>query len=292
MYLVFLDESGSPCPDYPHWCEKQAKQRAGSPGTPMPACWFILASVGIEECHLPMVDEWFGGIEKGFLQNATVPPGQEYEIKGEVLYSLREGKPPASWIGTRKKKRHIAAQKAVWTPLSASQLANLEKSVFDLLVRLSPVVWAVVVNQREDFARHGPRTWPPYYHALTYLQQRVLHHVQASHGAYQRALFVLDETSTLTTAAQFDEYLSLRETINATAAWPVEFGRYLVDVPVFGKSHLHQALQLVDVIAHAMWRRMTKTDALGWFGRIEPLLAKHWKTGDYDNAGLTVIGQK
>ncbi|MFQ5810653.1 MAG: hypothetical protein ACE5JM_13650, partial [Armatimonadota bacterium] len=66
-----------------------------------------------------------------------------------------------------------------------------------------------------------------------------------SRGAYERAMFLMDETSTLSTAAQFDDYLSTRETINGMAAWPVEFGRYLVDTPVFGKSHLHEPPEAV-----------------------------------------------
>ena len=291
MFLVFLDESGSPYRDYARFRRGYEKRLEAAVHGPMPQYpFFILAAVGVHECHLPMVDEWFGGIRRRFLHNVDDVAKQEYEIKGNVLYALRQGLTPLAWQGGRRSKQsHVPVQRAIWSSLEAYQLRHVEKSVFDLLGRLAPVVWAVVVRQHDIFRKHGPRTWTPYYWALTYLQQRVLHHTQALHGAYERALFLMDETSTLSSAADFDEYLATRDTINKTAAWPVEFGRYLVDIPVFGKSHLHQALQLADVVFHAVWRHVRGADPLRWFDRIEPLLATHWRTRTYWNAGLTVI---
>jgi hypothetical protein len=291
MFLVFLDECGSAYRDYSAFYRKYERRIPANPGAPMPPYpFFILAGVGIHECHLSMVDEWFSGIKRRFLRNPEAIARREYEIKGEILYALREGRSPAAWQGARKERKlHIAGQKAIWTSLKAHQLEYLETSIFDLLGRLSPVVWAIVVKQREVFRRHKHATWAPYYWALTYLQQRVLHYVQASRGAYERAMFLMDETNTLSSAAQFDDYLSTRESINSMAAWPVEFGRYLVDIPLFGKSHLHEALQLADVVAHGVWRHFRNSDRLGWFGRIEGLLATYWRTGTYENAGLTVI---
>lgn len=80
-----------------------------------------------------------------------------------------------------------------------------------------------------------------------------------------------------------------RETINAKAKWPADFGSYLVNVPMFGQSHLHQALQLADIVSHSTWRYVNKDDSLNWFGQLHPFLAKHWSTGDIINAGLTFI---
>ncbi len=292
MFMVYLDESGSPYKDYATFCsgyETRAVPGAGSPMPPYP--FFVLAAVGIAESHLPMVEEWFSAMKRSFLRNVSSFARQEYEVKGEVLYALREGRQPASWIGTRSKRREIAlaAQKNVWNSLSGDGLRELETSVFDLCRRMAPVVWAVVVKQRHVFRKHRHRTWNPYYWALTYLQQRVSHHVQAVHGAYQRAMFVTDETSTLTTAAQFDDYLSTRQAINSTAPWPVEFSRYLIDIPVSAKSHLHQSLQISDIFAHAIMRHIRNEDSLGWFGKVAPFLAQHWNTPGYENAGLTFI---
>ncbi|MBM3472680.1 MAG: DUF3800 domain-containing protein [Armatimonadetes bacterium] len=292
MYVVFLDESGSAYADYRSFRDKyetRLQAIAGGPVPPYP--YFVLASVGLREHHLPMVDQWLGDIKRSFLGSASPQARQEYEIKGEVLYSLREGRTPAAWQGTRRKKQQAAAaaQMAIWRSLAPHDLAQLEESVFDLLGRLSPTVWVVVVRQRDIFRRFRERTWAPHYWALTYVQQRVVQYVQMARGAYERAMFLMDETSSLNTAAQFDRYLAVRETINNSAAWPVEFGRHLLDIPVSGKSHLHQGLQLADIVAHAVWRHVHKHDPLGWFGRIEPYLQRHWKTGTYRNAGLTYI---
>jgi len=287
VFLVFPDESGSLYPSYDSLRNGYGRQHIVTASSP--AAFFVLAAVGIRECHTPVVDDWFAAAKRAFLNSPTAAAGQAYEIKGEVLYSLRRGHPPAGWTGTRRNKPHVDAQRRIWRGLAPAQLREFEGSVFDLLVRLSPVVWAIVVIQRDHYRKHKDRAWHPYHYAMTFLQQRVLHHVQASQGAYQRAMFVIDETSTLRTASQFDDYLAMRERINATASWPVEFGRYLVDVAVFGQSHLHQALQLTDVVAHAVYRHVRNDDPLGWFGRIEPLLARHWATGTPRNAGLTFI---
>lgn len=280
MYLIFLDESGSPYPDYDSFRKHCAAGRV-PPSAPL---YFVLSAVGLQECHLPVVDEWFTGIRKSFLRAGSDSPSEDYEIKGELLYALRDGRTPVGWGGSRSR---MLRRRAIWQALTPQQLQQLERSVFDLLRRLAPPIWAVAVKQQPIFRRFRSRTWPPYYWALTYLQQRVAHFVQTAHGAYQRALFVADEISTLSTAAQYDRYLQVRQAINTTAAWPVQFDRYLVDVPVLGKSHLHQALQLADVVSHAVWRHIHSNDGLGWFPQIEPFLAKHWSTGDYSNAGLT-----
>ena len=56
-----------------------------------------------------------------------------------------------------------------------------------------------------------------------------------------------------------------------------------------GNAGLIQALQLADVAAHTISRKVHGSDPLNWFGNLEPFLAKHWSTGDYKNAGLTYI---
>jgi hypothetical protein len=292
MFMVYLDESGSPYRDYKTYCDGYEAKVPAAAGGPMPSYpFFVLAAVGIAESHLPMVEEWFGDMKRRFLQNVSSDASQEYEIKGEILYALREGRQPTSWLGTRSKKRKrlLTTQKAVWDSLTAGVLRDLEMSIFDLCRRLRPVVWTVVVKQRHVFRRHRSQTWCPYYWALTYPQQRVSLYVQATYGAYQRAVFVTDETSTLTTAAQSDDYLATRRTINSTAAWPVEFARYLIDVPLFAKSHLHQPLQISDLVAHAIMRHIKNEDSLGWFDKVEPFLAQHWNGMGHENAGLTFI---
>ncbi len=133
------------------------------------------------------------------------------------------------------------------------------------------------------------RTWSPYYWCLTFLQQRVAQFVQAQYGSYERGLFLMDEHSTLSSATHFESFLETRDTINQTASWPVDFKKSLVDVPVTAKSHLFQPLQLADIVAHTVLRHVRRLDALNWFSRIEPFLAKHWRTGRYEEAGFTVI---
>ena len=290
MYVVFLDESGSPYNSFATYNSGYAKKVAKTTsGSFPPYPFFILAALGLQECHLPVVDDWFDGIKKSFLKAPDAVSGPHYEIKGSILYALRERKTPLEWAGMGRKRPYTEAQRDLWGQLKPFELEALERSIFDLLRRLAPVIWVIVVKQADLFRKHGTRTWPPYYWALTYIQQRVVQHIQATHGTYQQALFLMDETSTLRSATQFQSYLSVRNTINATARWPVNFGRYLMDVPVFGKSHLHQALQLADVTAHAVSRHVRKKDPLGWFKQVEPLLARHWTTGDSANAGLTYI---
>ena len=290
MIIVYLDESGSPYANYESYekhCPNRISNRSTATSSPYP--FFVLASLGLEEHHLPVVDDWFEGIKQSFFGASGLPSAPQYEIKGSLLYLLREGKEPTEWSGHGRVRGYSAQQRDVWRSLQNHQIELLERSVFDLLRRIKPVVWIVVVKQAHIFRKHKHATWPPYYWALTYLQQRVLHHVQALHGAYGRAMFLMDETSTLKTAADFDTFLSVRDRINDTAAWPVEFRRYLVEIPLFAKSHLHQGLQLVDIVSHAAWRHVKKRDSLRWFERIEPFLARHWQTGEHENAGMTFI---
>ncbi|MCD6359750.1 MAG: DUF3800 domain-containing protein [Armatimonadetes bacterium] len=292
MYLVFLDESGSAYVNYDSFKRGYEARHKDLPPAKCPAEYFVLSGIGIHERHMPMVDEWFAGVKRDFLQNPTASAGEEYEIKGEILYALRQGQTPGAWEGSRvpkRKRKFLDAQQNLWTSLSPHELGKLEKSIFDLLGRLSPVVWAIVINQRDHFRKHRANAWAPLHIAMTYLQQRVLHYVQAVHGVYERAMFVMDETSKLSTASQFDDYLAMRNVINHTAAWPVDFKRYLVDVPVFGKSHLHESLQLADIITYAVRRHVFAHDPLEWFAKIEPLFQVHWRTGTYTSCGLSYI---
>jgi len=294
MQLVFLDESGSPYTSYKSFRDGYlsdlvaAKQGQAQQFPSYP--FFVVAAVSLPESQYSTVDDWFRSMKSGYLGAGPEDVGPEYEIKGSVLYALRKGQRPIEWTpGKGRKRPYTTAQKAIWTPLTPNQLTSLETSLFDLFHRIGPVVWVVVVKQAHVYKRYGNKTWPPHHWALTYLQQRVAQHVQANHGAYQQGLFVMDETSTLSTAAQLGDFLRTRGAINSTASWPVNFRRYLVDVPVTGKSHLIQALQLADVVAHAVWRKIHNDDALKWFEGVEPFLAIHWRGGTYKNAGLTFI---
>lgn len=283
MLLVFLDESGSLYPSHASW------QRHVQSGNATGPAFFVMAAVGVQECHQAVVDDWFARVKQAFLGAGPLDAGCEYEIKGSLLYALRLGKQPKEWHGQGRQRRFTPAQKAVWQTLDAKRLDMLERAVFDLFRRLAPTVWVVVVKQASLYQKYGPKTWPPHHWGLTFLQQRAAQHVQAQHGVYQQALFIVDQTSTLGTAPQFDDFLKVRTTINGTASWPVEFSRYLVNVPVSGQSHLVQAIQLADFVAHAAFRYVRGADPLGWFAKIEPLLAKHWTNGKIANAGLTFI---
>lgn len=277
MYTVYLDESGVAYNSYAAF-----QKRKG-------AALLVLGAVGIRECQLPVVDDWFNTVKASFLGSRKGGSPEAYEIKGSILYSLREGKIPRQWEHQRRGRSYTAAQKAIWNSLKASQLEALERSVFDLVRRLRPTIWLIAVKQDRIYKKHKDRTWHPFYWALTYLQQRVSHYVEAQHGAYERAIFVMDENSNLKKSADFDAFLKVRETINSTAPWPVDFTAYLMNIPVFGKSHLHQALQLADIVVHAAWKKITRHDSLDWFAKVEPMLARHWSSGDIQNAGLTFI---
>lgn len=290
MQLVFIDESGPLYNSYEAF-EKGRYKRSIAKGPPYPSYpFFILAAVSFPESQHSTVDDWFRATKQAFFEVDPDETGPEYEIKGSLLYALRLGEQPSEWTpGKGRKRSYTEAQKKIWQALTVRQLEQLERSIFDLCWRIAPVVWALIVKQAHVYGRYLHKTWPPHYWALTYLQQRVAHFVQANHGAYQKALFIMDETGTLSTAAQFGEFLRTREVINGTASWPVDFRKYLVDVPVSSKSHLIQALQLADLVAHAVSRKVHKSDLLKWFDNIEPFLAKHWRTGKYENAGLTYL---
>lgn len=277
MYLVFTDESGVVYSTY-----KKCQNRRQS-------ALLVVGAVGIQENQLGLVNSWFADMKCSFFGNKHPRAPQALEIKGSILNSLRRGVTPNEWSSKSRRRAYTKDQKQVWSSLPPTQLRALEESVFDLMQRIKPTIWAVVVKQDKVYQRFKSKTWHPFYWALTYLQQRVLWHVQTNLGTYERGLLVLDENSNLRQGSQFDEFLRVRETINNTASWPAPFGMYLVDVPMFGQSHLHEALQLADIAAHSVWQHVNKTDSLGWFGRIEPLLAHHWRTGKVDHAGLTFI---
>jgi hypothetical protein len=284
MYLVFVDESGSAFSS-PERCLSRTK--------PMPDL-FVLGALGIRESQLSLVNTWFADVKTGFLKArpATSLHPQAYEIKASVLYALRTGGVPDDWSHplTRAVKRlYLAEQQAVWTGLSPTQLQGLELSLFDLIRRLRPTIWVVVVQQDSLYKRHGKKTWHPYYWAMTYLQQRIAAHVQTTFGSYERAAIIIDQNDNLKTARHFDSFLDVRDRINQTTAWPAKFDEYLVSVPLFGPSHLHQALQLPDMVSHAVWKAVLKRDSLRWLDQIDPFLARHWSTGKVDNAGLTFI---
>lgn len=290
MHLVFLDESGSAYSDYSAYVNGYAKNLTAAGGGVFPPYpFFVVAGLAIQEAHISVVDDWFSGIKARYLRSPGPVSKQAFEIKGSLLYSLRLGKTPVEWSGVGRKRKYTDAQKAIWSVLAQRQLEELERSIFDLLLRIRPTIWVVTIDQHRVFQKFKAKTWPPYFWALTYLQQRVVHHIQAFHGAYGRAMFVMDETSTLSSAAQFDDFIDIRNTINQTASWPADFARYTVDVPLFGKSHLHQALQLVDVIAHTVRRHIRKEDKLDWFSKVTPFLARHWTGGTHDKAGWTFV---
>ena len=289
MKLVFLDESGSPLTEYRSYERYLDHLRAAESGhrSRPPPPYFVLAAVGIRENQLQIIDDWFRDMKQGFLGAGPLQTGPQYEIKGSLLYALRRGNEPLEWQGKGRRRPFVKEQKRIWSKLEHYQLEALERSIFDLFRRIVPTIWIIVVNQHRIYKKHKYRTWNPLYWALTYLQQRVALSVQVEHGSYERALLIMDQSSPL--AAHSEDFLATRETINETASWPVEFGRYLVDAPVMGQSHLIQALQLADLAAHATWQLVFRDDPLRWFDNLKPFLAKHWQTGRYPNAGLTFI---
>ena len=85
MFMVYLDESGSPYKDYATFCsgyETRAVPGAGSPMPPYP--FFVLAAVGIAESHLPMVEEWFSAMKRSFLRNVSSFARQEIVLVGSA----------------------------------------------------------------------------------------------------------------------------------------------------------------------------------------------------------------
>lgn len=284
MYLVFIDESGSAF---------SSPERCFAREQPMPDL-FVLSGLGIREAQLSLVNSWFADVKTGFLRARPVTSlhPQAYEIKASILYALLTGKEPANWAAAPRRssrRDYLAEQQAVWRSLSPSQLRGLEDSLFGLLRRLNPTVWVVVVQQDSLYKRYGKKTWHPYYWAMTYLEQRVTAYVQTNFGSYERAAIIIDQNDNLKTARHFDMFLETRDRINQTTAWPARFDEHLISVPLFGPSHLHQALQLPDIASHAVWKGVLKRDPLNWLRKIDPFLARHWSTGVVDDAGLTFI---
>jgi|GEM_PF-3282282 len=284
MYLVFVDESGSAFSS-PEKCFARKQ--------PMPDL-FVLSALGIRESQLSLANSWFTDVKTGFLgaRPASSLYPQAYEIKASVLYALRTGRAPDDWSSppSRAAKRlYLAEQQAVWKSLSPEQLKGLEMSLFSLIKRLKPTIWVVVVQQDSLYRRHGKKTWHPYYWAMTYIQQRVTAYAQTTFGSYERAAIIIDQNDNLKTSKHFDSFLAIRDRINQTSAWPARFDEHLMSVPLFGPSHLHQALQLPDMASHAVWKAVLKRDSLRWMDQINPFLARHWSTGKIDDAGLTFI---
>lgn len=290
--LVFLDESGSAYQTYSKFkreYEDPRNVRLRSNKRPPPYPYFILVALAIPESKYAVVESWLREAKTSFFHLTTPQFGPEHEIKGALLYALREGKTPYEWQDKGRPRRYTAEQKRLWGALAGYELELLETSVFDLLGRVRPTVWAVVVKQAHLYRRYKARTWNPLDWALTYIQQRVCYHIQLEQGSYGRGLLIFDQTSSLATLTQFDRFFALRNTINLRAGWPTRFEEHLIDCPLPSPSHLLQSLQLADVVAHTMYRWARKQDPLGWFSRVEPLLARHWKTGEYGNVGLTVL---
>lgn len=284
--MVFLDESGSCYKDYSSFAKAEQKKPGGGRKT---SSLLIFAAVGFPEHQLSIVDGWFENLRTGFLHAPDLSTGPEYEIKGSILYALRMGWRIYEWEGGGRQRPWTKEQRRIWSSLSDAKLKALEQSIFDLFRRLSPTIWAVAVDQKSLYTRYKHKTYPPAFWAITYLQQRVVHHVQVQCGTYERAAFIMDETSLLRSAESFKCFAETRNKLNTRAAWPCDFSRFIIDIPLFGKSHLHQPLQLADLVAHAVRRRVTKTDPLGWFDSLEPYFARHWRTGSITNAGLTYI---
>lgn len=292
MIFTFIDESGSAYRDYGSFSAQYCSKLQSGTSEVGSYPYFVLAALAIDESRLPVVDEWFDGIKKNFLGSAGFATGPQHEIKGNILYAYLQGQSLSQWrtSGKRNRRRYLDEQEKIWGNIKRYQIGKLEKSIFDLLRRIAPKIWVVVVDQPSVFLKHGMQTWPPLYWALTYLQQRVVHHVQRHYGVHQQALFLMDQTSHLSEAADFEAFFTVRDAINNTAPWPVDFQRWLIQVPMAGKSHLHQSLQLADIVAHSAFRYVCGRDKRGWFKEIEPFLATHWKNNsDYMNAGLTFI---
>ena len=278
MFLVFMDESGTIYSTYEAYLK-----RTGS-------ALLVIGALGIRESQLGLIDQWFQEMKRRFLGSEHALAPRAHEIKGSILYNLRRGTTPSDWIRARRRERaYTADQKRIWNALSPHSLEELERSIFDLLRRVKPVVWIIAIKQDKLYGRYETRTWHPLYWALTFMQQRATSFVSAKYGTYERALIMTDENSNLSKAWQYDDFLRTRATINDRTQWPADFDTYLVGAPVFGQSHLHQALQLADIVAHAGWRHVNRDDTLNWYARMDPFLARHWSTGGIENAGLTFI---
>jgi hypothetical protein len=287
MELVFLDESGSAYSSYKTFrtgyesrFEAARRGQGRFPRYP----WFIVAAVSIPESKYSLVDEWFGSLKHNFLKAPPDNWSPEYEIKGAMLYGLLQGRPAKDFT-----KDNEVVRRRLWSSLTIRQLQALEEALFGLLPRLQPEIWGVAIRQADVYRRFKTKTFSPHYWALTYIQQRVAQSIQARHGTYERALLLMDETSSLNTSKTFHGFLTTRETINTSASFPITFRNHLIEVPMWGVSHLIPPLQLADVIAHAIHRRMRREDPRKWFSRIEGCLARHWSSGTIESAGLTII---
>jgi hypothetical protein len=64
VYIIFLDQSGSPYIDYKTYSAGYAKHLTQDlPRRFPPYPFFILAALGLQESHTPIVDDWFTGAE-------------------------------------------------------------------------------------------------------------------------------------------------------------------------------------------------------------------------------------
>ena len=277
MYLFFADESGNP------YCKPKVLADLISPNSSLQP-WYFLGGISIHERLRPVIADYFLRMKEAFFPGWD-PYSLETEIKGIKLHDYVYLVQTHQWLKNRPPT-------GPWSALKPTQVISLYQGIFDILKKARATVYVTAINQRTLYS-YCKRRAKPYsqanYHALALLQQRACQFLEYETGRAEQGMFITDRHSNLQMDHQYDQFLSMRDQINATASWPVVFNAHLLEEPVSVDSHVVPLIQLADVVTYAVAKGVKKGTNHPWFREVEPHLARRYSTDDYMGVGLELV---
>ena len=177
--------------------------------------------------------------------------------------------------------------------LTKARLCGLVRELFNIIHRFSPLFYIVAVDKSEQIARYV-RPFPLVGIAYTHLQTRAALLVAEVYGRQEGAIFLADEENDHERLFRKGEIKAAREAIMRGIDRPVEI-ELVLDKPLWvnqGELTVEREIgQLVDfglyIVASSITQDNWNVDN-DWLRRLSPYLARHWRTGDIWDAGITI----
>ena len=177
--------------------------------------------------------------------------------------------------------------------LTGESLSNLVDGLFNIIHRFSPLFYVVGVDKSEQVARHE-NPFPLVGITYTHLQTRAALLVAEVYGRQEGALFLADEENDHERLFRRGEISRTREAIMQRMDRPVEI-ELVLDKPLWinqGELTVEREItQLVDFGLYIVASSIAQDnwdESNDWLRRLSPYLARHWRTGNVWDAGITI----
>lgn len=246
--------------------------------------WSVLCAISVADTTRLSLANHMIKLKDRFFPGWNNSDWHRSEIKGRYL---------------RRTLKQLTAGKAVTTPpgysgMTLNAVNALTKEIGLTFHKFRPTIYAVAVNKVEITKRHGVKAHDPVAFGYVYLQQRASMLIHDVHGSDEGVLLVADEQRGHERLFSDGTVERVRRALAATVVRQADF-RLIFDKPLWvNKGELpadREIIQLADVATYLISRAVQMGDWTDpWLREwILPNVARHWGTGDYWNAGITII---